>query len=144
MKIKIKYHDEELEKLCSIGGEKSDFIDLRSAEDVILESGEYRVISLGVSMELPKGYYAQVVPRSSTFKNFGIICANSFGVIDEAYCGDNDVWKFPAIALRATRISKGDRICQFRIVKKMPEIEFVEVETLGNPDRGGIGSTGTK
>lgn len=144
MKIKIKYHDKEMQKMCNIEGAKSDFVDLRSAEDVELESGEYHLISLGVSMELPKGYYAEVVPRSSTFKNFGIILANSIGIIDESYCGDNDIWRFPAIALRKTKINKGDRICQFRIVKKMPAVEFIEVETLGNADRGGIGSTGTK
>ena len=140
MKIKIKYHDKEMEKIQKI--EVGDWIDLRIAEDVEMEQGEYKLLSLGVSMQLPEGYEAHVAPRSSTFKNFGIICANSFGIIDESYCGDNDIWKFPAIALRRTKISKGDRICQFRIVKKMPEVEFVEVETLGNADRGGIGSTG--
>ena len=115
---------------------------MRAAETVDMRAGEYKLISLGVSMELPKGYEAHVVPRSSTFKNFGVILANSFGVIDESYCGDNDIWHFPAIALRDTTIHKGDRICQFRIVKKMPEVYFQEVETLGNPDRKGIGSTG--
>ena len=140
MKIKIKYHDKEMEKIQKIT--IGDWIDLRIAEDVEMEQGEYKLLSLGVSMQLPEGYEAHVAPRSSTFKNFGIICANSFGIIDESYCGDNDIWKFPAIALRKTKISKGDRICQFRIVKKMPEVEFVEVETLGNADRGGIGSTG--
>lgn len=140
MKIKIKYHDKEMAKIQKI--KIGDWIDLRVAEDVVMDQGEYKLLSLGVSMQLPEGYEAHVVPRSSTFKNFGIILANSFGIIDESYCGDNDIWKFPAIALRRTKISKGDRICQFRIVKKMPEVEFVEVETLGNADRGGIGSTG--
>lgn len=140
VKIKIKYHDKEIEKLCKI--KKGDWLDMRAAETVDMRAGEYKLISLGVSMELPKGYEAHVVPRSSTFKNWGIILANSFGVIDESYCGDNDIWHFPAIALRDTTINKGDRICQFRIVKKMPEVQFVEVETLGNPDRQGIGSTG--
>lgn len=140
MKIKIKYHNKEIEKIQKI--EIGDWIDLRVAEDVEMEQGEYKLLSLGISMQLPEGYEAHIAPRSSTFKNFGIICANSFGIIDESYCGDNDIWKFPAIALRKTTISKGDRICQFRIVKKMPEVEFVEVEMLGNADRGGIGSTG--
>lgn len=140
MKIKIKYHDKEIAKIQKI--EIGDWLDLRVAEDVEMEQGEYKLLSLGVSMHLPEGYEAHIAPRSSTYKNFGIICANSFGIIDESYCGDNDVWKFPAIALRKTTINKGDRICQFRIVKKMPEVEFVEVEMLGNADRGGIGSTG--
>ena len=140
--IWIKYHDIELPKIEKI--KVGDWIDLRAAETVEIKKGEYRLLSLGVSMQLPEGYEGHVAPRSSTYKNFGIICANSFGIIDESYCGDNDIWRFPVIALRDTVIVKGDRICQFRIVKKMPEVEFFEVETLGNPDRGGIGSTGVK
>lgn len=136
--IKIKYHDAELPKAVKLG----DWIDLRAAESVKLKKGEYKLLSLGVSMQLPEGYEAHLAPRSSTFKNFGVICANSFGIIDEAYCGDNDVWRFPVIAMRKTTILNGDRICQFRIVKKMPDVELLEVETLGNPDRGGVGSTG--
>lgn len=142
MKIKVKYHDPELVRLEKIS--QGDWIDLRSAEDYDLMAGDFKVLSLGVSMELPEGYEAHVAPRSSTYKNFGIICPNSFGIIDNSYCGDNDIWRFPAIALRDTHISKNDRICQFRIVKKMPDIEITEVESLGNPDRGGIGSTGVK
>lgn len=142
MKIKIKYHDLELPKIEKI--KVGDWIDLRAAETVKIRKGKYKVISLGVSMQLPEGYEAHVSPRSSTFKNFGVIIADSMSIIDESYCGDNDVWRFLAIAFRKTKINKGDRICQFRIVKKMPEVEFVEVETLGNPDRGGIGSTGVK
>lgn len=138
--IKIKYHDKDLPKVVKNG----DWVDLRAAETVKLKKGEYKVISLGVSMQLPAGYEAHLAPRSSTFKNFRVMCVNSIGIIDEAYCGDNDIWRFPVIAKRKTTINKGDRICQFRIVKKMPELEFVEVETLGNADRGGIGSTGTK
>ena len=138
--IKIKYHVSDIEKISKI--KQGDWIDLRAAETVEMKQGEYRLISLGVSMQLPKGYEAHVAPRSSTFKNFGIICANSFGIIDESYCGDNDIWRFPAIALRDTVINKGDRICQFRIVEKMKDVSFLEVETLGNTDRGGIGSTG--
>ena len=142
MEIKVKYHDSELERLSKIT--QGDWIDLRSADDYDIKAGKFKLISLGISMELPTGYEAHVAPRSSTYKNFGIICANSFGIIDNSYCGDNDIWRFPAIALRDTHISKNDRICQFRIIEKMPEVEIIEVDNLGNPDRGGIGSTGVK
>ncbi len=140
-KIKIKYFTEQIEKLRLIDG-KSDWVDLRAAVDVELKKDEFALIPLGVAMELPKGYEAHVVPRSSTYKNYGIIQTNSMGVIDESYCGDNDQWFFPAYALRDTKICVNDRICQFRIEKKQPEIEFIEVEELGNQDRGGHGSTG--
>lgn len=139
--IKIKYHSDEIEKLRYIDG-KSDWIDLRAAEDVTLKAGEFKLISLGVSMELPKGYEAHIVPRSSTYKNFGIIQTNHCAVIDNSYCGDNDIWKYPVYALRDTEIHVNDRICQFRIIKNQPKLYFDEVETLGNTDRGGIGSTG--
>ena len=139
--IKIKYHTEEIEKLRYIDG-KSDWIDLRAAEDVELKAGEFKLISLGVSMELPKGYEAYIVPRSSTFKNFGIIQTNHHAIIDESYCGDNDIWKYPAYALRDTIIHKNDRICQFRIEKHQPTIMFEEVDTLENEDRNGFGTTG--
>ena len=99
---------------------------------------------LGVAMELPKGYEAHVVPRSSTYKNFGIIQTNHMGVIDESYCGDNDQWFFPAYALRDTKISRGDRICQFRIMEHQPAILFEETDSLDHEDRGGIGSTGRR
>lgn len=141
-KIKIKYHSDEIEKLCYIGADKSNWIDLRAAENVILKAGEFKLISLGVSMELPEGYEAHIVPRSSTYKNFGIIQTNHCAVIDNSYCGDNDIWKYPAYALRDTEIHVNDRICQFRIIKNQPKLYFDEVETLGNADRGGIGSTG--
>lgn len=143
MKIKIKYINDKIEKLRYIDG-KSDWIDLRAAEDVVMKKGEFRLISLGVAMELPKGYEAHIVPRSSTYKNFGIIQANHYGIIDESYCSNEDVWKFPAIAMRDTEIHVNDRICQFRIMKHQPPIEFEEVEDLGNEVRGGFGSTGIK
>lgn len=143
MKIKVKYHDDELTRLEFIG-DKSDWIDLRSAEDVELEEGEFRLISLGVSMELPEGYEAHMAPRSSTFKNFGIIQTNSVGVIDESYCGDKDIWMMPVLATRTTKIEKNDRICQFRIMKKMERLSLEEVEELSNTNRGGLGSTGIK
>lgn len=141
--IKIKYFTDKMERLTYIDG-KSDWIDMRAAEDVELKAGEFRLIPLGVAMELPRGYEAHVVPRSSTFKNFGIIQTNHMGVIDESYCGDNDQWFFPAYALRDTQIHEGDRICQFRIMEHQPAITFEEVGSLGHEDRGGHGSTGRK
>lgn len=141
--IRIKYFKASMERLAYIDG-RSDWIDLRAAEDVAMKKGESALIPLGVAMELPKGYEAHVVPRSSTFKNFGIIQLNHMGVIDESYCGDNDQWKFPAYALRDTEIHAGDRICQFRIIEHQPAIHFEEVESLGNQDRGGFGTTGRK
>lgn len=141
--IKIKYHSTEIEKLTYIDG-KSDWIDLRAAEHVVMKKGDFHLIKLGVSMQLPKGYEAVIVPRSSTFKNFGIIQTNHMGVIDETYCGDNDLWMMPAYAIRDTEINVNDRICQFRIQKHQPSISFEEVESLGNADRGGIGSTGVQ
>lgn len=154
--IKIKYHDFDIERLNKI--KIGDWIDLRAAEDVKIRQGEYKLISLGIAMKLPEGYEAHVVPRSSTFKNYGIIMTNSIGIIDNSYSGTNDIWRFPAYCLDGkgyvdenglyedfvTRICKGDRICQFRIVKKQPEIEFDEVLFLDEIDRGGIGSTGVK
>lgn len=141
--IRIRYLSDRIERLDYIDG-KSDWIDLRAAEDVEMKTGEFRLIPLGVAMELPRGYEAHVVPRSSTFKNFGIIQTNHMGVIDESYCGDQDQWFFAAYALRDTQIHAGDRICQFRIMEHQPRIQFEEVESLGNQDRGGHGSTGRK
>ncbi|MGL4363095.1 MAG: dUTP diphosphatase [Cellulosilyticaceae bacterium] len=139
--IKIKYHNEKIDKLTYIDG-KSDWIDLRSAEDVILKQGEFKLINLGVSMQLPAGYEAIIAPRSSTFKNFGIIQTNHIGVVDETYCGDDDVWMMPVLAMRDTEIKINERICQFRIQLHQPQIMFEEVEKLENVARGGIGSTG--
>ena len=139
--IRIKYFTDKIEKLRYIDG-KSDWIDLRAAEDVVLKQGEFRLIPLGVAMQLPEGCEAHVVPRSSTFKNFGILQVNSMGVIDASYCGDNDQWFMPVLAMRDTEIHLGDRICQFRIFEHQPVLSFVETEDLGNEDRGGIGSTG--
>lgn len=141
MKIRIKYFSQEIEKLRYVDG-KSDWIDLRAAKEVELKKGEFALIPLGVAMELPAGYEAHVVPRSSTFKNFGVIQTNSMGVIDETYCGDNDQWFFPAYALRNTVIHVNDRICQFRIMEHQPALDFEETDVLGNEDRGGHGSTG--
>ena len=138
--IKVKYFDPSLTpiKKISVG----DWIDLRSAETVELKAGEYRAIPLGVGMILPDGYEAIVAPRSSTFKNYGVILANSIGIIDNSYSGDDDEWHFIAYATRDTKIIKNDRICQFRIVKNQPKIRFSIVEKLRQISRGGIGSTG--
>ena len=140
MKIKIKYFSNEIDKIQKI--DKGDWIDLRSADNIELKAGEFKLIPLGVAMELPNGYEAHIVPRSSTYKNFGIIQTNHQAVIDESYCGDNDQWFYPAYALRDTVIKTNDRICQFRIIEKQPEITFEEVGFLNNKNRGGIGSTG--
>ena len=137
--IKIKYFT-DVDKIEYKNN--SDWIDLRSAIDVKLKANEFKLIPLGVGMKLPSGYEAHIVPRSSTFKNFGIIQTNHQGVIDESYCGNNDQWYYPAYALRDTEISKNDRICQFRIVKKQPLIEFKVVNELLDEDRGGFGSSG--
>lgn len=139
--IKIKYFSQEIEKLTYIGG-KSDWIDLRAAQEVTLKQGEFKLIPLGVAMQLPKGYEVHIVPRSSTFKNFGILQTNSMGVVDESYCGENDQWFFPALAMRDTVIHVNDRICQFRIVEHQPQIVFQEVSHLDGENRGGFGSTG--
>lgn len=141
--ISIKYLNEDAEELCYIDG-KSDWIDLRAAETVKLEVGELQLINLGVAMQLPPGYEAIVAPRSSTLKNFGVLMANSIGIVDESYCGDEDWWRFPALAVRDTVIHKGDRICQFRIIKHQPKISFNEVDHLASENRGGFGSTGTR
>lgn len=138
----IKYFSESIEQVRAI--ENGDWIDLRAAETVEMKAGEFAMIPLGIAMQLPDGYEAHVVPRSSTFKNFGIIQTNSVGIIDNSYCGDNDQWRFPAFALRDTTIHKNDRICQFRIMKKQPKLDLTVVEHLNNKDRGGFGSTGVK
>lgn len=139
--IQIKYFTDEIEKLTYIAG-KSDWIDLRAAKEMELKAGQYAMIPLGVAMKLPEGYEAHIVPRSSTYKNFGLIQTNHMGVVDESYCGDNDQWHMPVYAMRDTVIHVNDRICQFRIMEHQPTIQFEEVEVLDAPDRGGFGSTG--
>ncbi len=139
--IQIKYFTDKIEKLTYIDG-KSDWIDLRAAKDMELKAGEYAMIPLGVAMKLPEGYEAHIVPRSSTYKNYGLIQTNHMGVVDESYCGDNDQWHMPVYALRDTVIHVNDRVCQFRIMEHQPKIVFEEVEALDAPDRGGFGSTG--
>jgi dUTP pyrophosphatase len=139
--IRIRYLSDKIEKLRAIDG-KSDWIDLRAAEDVVMKKGDFYLIPLGVAMKLPEGYEAHIVPRSSTFKNFGIIQTNHQGVIDNSYSGDNDEWKMAALAMRDTVIHVNDRICQFRIMKQQPSVVFEETGSPGGPDRGGFGSTG--
>ena len=139
MKIKVKYHTDILPLEMN---EKGDWVDLRAAQDMKLWEGCSYLIPLGISVELPDGYEAHVAPRSSTFKNWGIIQTNSVGVIDNSYCGDNDIWMMPVYATRFAEIKKNDRICQFRIVEKQPHLEFETVDHLGNEDRGGFGITG--
>lgn len=139
--IRIHYHSNEISKLQYIGG-KSDWIDLRVAEHVKMKKGEFRLISMGISVQVPDGYEMILAPRSSTFKNYGLIQTNSIGVIDESYCGDNDIIRMPVYATRDTEIQINDRICQFRILEHQPVIRFEETDALGNTDRGGFGSTG--
>lgn len=141
--IKIKYFTDKIEKLRYIDG-KSDWIDLRAAETVELKAGEYRLIPLGVAMALPLGYEAHIVPRSSTFRNYGIIQTNSCGVVDYSYRGSHDQWHMPVYATRDTVVEVNTRICQFRIVENQPKIRFIELDELDAADRGGFGSTGQK
>ena len=141
--IKIKYHSDAIDKLTYIDG-KSDWIDLRAAEEVEFKAGDFKLINLGVAMKLPEGYEAHIAPRSSTFKNYGLLQVNSVGVVDNSYSSDEDIWRMPVWATRDTVVHVNDRICQFRIVKNQPKIEFMEVEHLGGPARGGFGSTGIK
>ena len=143
VELKIRYISKEIEKLRYIDG-VSDWIDLRSAENVSLKAGESRLIRLGIAVELPEGYEAHIVPRSSTYKNFGILQTNHFGVVDHSYCGDEDEWKYPLLAMRDTEIHVNDRICQFRIMKNQPKLVFTEVEHLTGTSRGGFGTTGVK
>ena len=139
--IHIRYHKQyNFDKLNQWDG--GDWIDLYATEDMTLNKSDFALIPLGVSMKLPEGYEAHIAPRSSTFKNWGIIQTNSVGVIDNSYSGDNDEWKMPVYATRDTVIERGSRVCQFRIMKRQPSIEFKEVESLGGKDRGGFGSTG--
>lgn len=138
--IRIKYFTDKIDKISSI--ENGDWIDLRAAETVELKAGEFKLIPLGVAMELPQNYEAHLVPRSSAFKNYGILQTNSCGIIDVSFCGDEDQWHMPVYATRDTVIHANDRICQFRIMENQPKIVFDEVMFLDNKNRGGFGSTG--
>ena len=140
MKVYIKYFSKEVQKIEKI--EKGDWIDLRSAVHVTLKAGDYMYVGLGIGMILPDGYEAHLAPRSSTFKNFGILVPNSPGIIDNSYCGEQDEWKLPVLAMRDTEICINDRICQFRIVEKQPSFSLIETDHLSSESRGGFGSTG--
>lgn len=142
LEIKVKYFNKDITKLNKIT--KGDWIDVRSAETIEMQAGEFKLIPLGIGIKLPENYEAHLVPRSSTFKNWGIIQTNSQGVIDNSYSGDNDQWLMPVYATRDTVINFDDRVAQFRIVERMPEIEIVEVDKLDDISRGGFGSTGIK
>lgn len=138
--ILVRYHNNNIDKIEKLS--KGDWIDLRAAETVELKAGDFKIISLGVSMKLPEGYEAHIVPRSSTFKKWGILQTNHMGVIDNSYSGDNDIWGMPVLAMRDTIINENDRICQFRIVERMGHIQMTEADRLDGTDRGGFGSTG--
>ncbi len=140
--IKVKYHNEKSTEIEKI--EVGDWIDLRSAVDVELKAGEFKYISLGITIEVPEGYELWIAPRSSTFKAFGIIQTNSIGVIDQTYCGDGDILHLPSLAMRDTHIKFDERICQCRLVENQPKLNLNTVTTMGNPDRGGLGHTGTR
>ena len=140
--VKIVYHNPNLQHIEKI--DKGDWIDLRASKTYHLKAGEFALIDLGVSMKLPDGYEAHIVPRSSTFKNYGIIQTNSMGVIDNSYSGTNDIWMMPVYATRDTYIKLNDRICQFRIFEKMPELNMIEANSLDDVNRGGFGSTGVQ
>ncbi|EHK2326991.1 deoxyuridine 5'-triphosphate nucleotidohydrolase [Clostridium perfringens] len=154
MIIRIKYFDKatKLKKIT-----KGNWIDVYANKDVFVKCGERAMVPLGFALELPEGWEGHLAPRSSTFKTWGIIQTNSVGVVDDTYIGDNDQWHMPVYCLqgkdlesengqeiKGTWIRKGDKIGQFRIMEVMPEIEFEEVESFGNEDRGGFGTTGTK
>ena len=141
--IQIIYHDPNMPKLEFIEG-KSDWIDLRARIGGSFKAGDFALIDLGISMKLPEGYEAHIAPRSSTFKNYGIIQTNSVGVVDNSYSGTNDIWKMPCYFTRDTLIKPYDRICQFRLIKKMDSVNFIETDCLESIDRGGFGSTGNK
>lgn len=140
MNIKIKYHTKFDKPIQAI--EIGDWIDLKSAVTYEYKKGDFFLVNLGVSMELPKGYEALLAPRSSTFKKYGLIVSNSIGIIDNLYHSDDDVWMLPVYALRDGRVEKNDRVAQFRILENQPKIEFEVVEHLNNKPRGGFGSTG--
>lgn len=139
MEIKVKYL-RDIKPIKQI--KQGDWIDLVAAKAFALRKGDFVNIPLGVAMELPAGYEALVAPRSSTARHLGILMSNSIGIIDESYKGDGDEWHFPCYALRETYIRKNERICQFRIIEHQPQIKLIEVDHLGNEDRGGLGSTG--
>lgn len=148
MQIRIKYFDNAV-KLKKIA--KGNWIDVYANKDVFVEEGSRAMVPLGFALELPEGWEGHLAPRSSTFKTWGVIQTNSVGVVDDTYIGDNDQWHMPVFCLqgkdiqddkKGTLIKIGDKIGQFRIMEVMPQIEFVEVDSFGNEDRGGFGTSG--
>ena len=137
--IKVKYHNPDLKEIEV--NPFGNFVDLRAAETVQLKKGDFRLIDLGISTELPAGYWGQLVVRSSVFKNYGLIQTNGFGVIDTTYNGEDDHWMLPVYATRDTEVKLNDRIAQFRLVKDQP-FAIMEVEHLSDEARGGFGSSG--
>lgn len=140
--IKVKYLREDMDRIALI--KNGDWIDLRTGVDVFMKKGDFHLIPLGVAMQLPENTEALLIPRSSTFKKYGIIQANSVGLIDESYCGEQDEWMFPAYATKDVVIHKNTRICQFRIQEHQPFVTIKEVEHLTGTNRGGFGSTGER
>lgn len=140
LKIQVMYHNPDLIPINL--SEKGDWIDLRSAEEYHIYPNKFYLINLGISVKLPEGYEAHIVPRSSTFKTWGLIQTNGIGIIDNSYCGENDIWMIPVISTKITTINVNDRVCQFRIVKKMPKLTINTVDHLLDESRGGFGSTG--
>ena len=158
LKADIKYL-EGANKLLKIS--KGDFIDLYAYEDVFIPYMGQALVSLGFSLKLPEGYMAKLYPRSSTFKTWGIIQTNHVGVIDNSYCGNEDIYMYPCqctmakqtekviinghkVTVSGTWIKKGDRICQMEICKIPPTIEFNETDDLGTENRGGFGTTSSR
>ena len=142
LEISIKYVRDDTKRLEKI--EQGDWIDLYADDDYALKSGDFKLIDLGVIIKLPKDHEGYLLPRSSTFKNFGVIQTNGMGIVDESYCGPNDVWRMPVLAMRDTTIKRGDKIAQFRVANKMPEVSLTEIEIVTEKDRGGFGSTGKR
>jgi len=140
MDILVKYFKADTKRIARI--EKGDWIDLSSDDTIHLSPGDFKLVPLGIAVKLPIGYEAHLAPRSSTFKNWGVIQTNGVGIVDESYCGDGDQWFMPVYATRETTINRGDRICQFRIVQKMPIVNIIEAEKMEDKNRGGHGSTG--
>lgn len=143
LEIQVRYLDPDMPPLTYVEG-KSDWIDLRAAREITLEKGEFKLIPLGIAVKLPQGYEAHVAPRSSTFKNYGLLQVNGVGVVDGSYCGDADEWFVPMLATRKVTVHKGDRICQFRVMENQPALHFRAVNHLEGENRGGFGSTGVK
>jgi dUTP pyrophosphatase len=138
-RIKVKYKENSPELTQT---DKGGCIDLYNYNDLTLKRGEFGFIDFGIAIELPQGYDAIILPRSSTFKKYGLLLTNSAGYIDNSYNGDNDYWLGCVYATRDIQIPAGTRCFQFRLVKTQPSLQIVSVDSLGNEDRSGFGSSG--